>query len=260
MSMRRLFIIRKDLNMKPGKLGAMLAHCAEAYWTNMIRKNVSPWKKDNELGQQFSYVCNLELPIDIVDEYVFGIFTKTICECKNLTDLKKVENVIKEINECLPVDCQLKYGIDYGYINDKCLTDLTPENPDGTTTVGMWFRPLPDQIAHKLSKKYKLYGAFDKTDNIRKTIVYSVRCTRSWCEGEETFVEARYASLEEAKKHLNHLFEKLSKSEEYSDVRWNSFGGFNCQYGLFKYDNTETFEIDEEEIEIKEKFDVEGEG
>ena len=254
MSMRRLIIVRKDLNLKPGKLAAMVGHLCEAYWTNMIRKNVSPWKKENGLVQQLCYVCNLELPIDITDEYVFGMFTKTICEAKNLNQLKKVEEYVKELNSSLPKEKQLSYGVDYGYINDKCLTDLTPENPDGTTTIGVWFRPLPDFLAQKISKKYKLYGAFDKTDNIRKTIVYSVRCTRIWCEGEDTFVVVRYASLEEAKKHLNHLFEELSKSDKYSDVKWNSYGGFDCKYNLFKYDNTETYEVDEEEIEIKEKF------
>lgn len=53
-------------------------------------------------------------------------------------------------------------GVDYDYINDNCLTDLTPENPDGTCTIGMWFAPLEDDIAHQISKKFKLYGAFDK--------------------------------------------------------------------------------------------------
>ena len=37
------------------------------------------------------------------------------------------------------------------------LTELTPENEDGTTLVGIWFKPLEDEIAHKISKKYHLY-------------------------------------------------------------------------------------------------------
>ena len=36
MGMRRLFIIRKDLHLSAGKLGAMVAHCAEGYWIGMI--------------------------------------------------------------------------------------------------------------------------------------------------------------------------------------------------------------------------------
>ena len=35
--MRRVFVIRKDLHLKPGKMGAMLAHLAEAYWTNLMK-------------------------------------------------------------------------------------------------------------------------------------------------------------------------------------------------------------------------------
>ena len=34
---RRLFIIRKDLELSPGKLAAQVAHCAEAYWLKLIR-------------------------------------------------------------------------------------------------------------------------------------------------------------------------------------------------------------------------------
>ena len=47
--------------------------------------------------------------------------------------------------------------VDFGVINDCCLTELTPENEDGTCTVGIWFKPLDDEIAHKISKKYQLY-------------------------------------------------------------------------------------------------------
>lgn len=250
MSMRRLIIIRKDLNLKPGKLMAMSMHLAEAYWTNLI-KRVPPLAPapTEDGGNAPYYRMVLTIPRDVMDNYVFGIFTKTVCECKNLTDLKKVENVIKELNECLPVDCQLKYGIDYGYINDNCLTDLTPENPDGTTTVGMWFRPLPDEIAHKLSKKYKLYREKSK---IR---AYSVTCHSEWDEGEDDYTLANYTSEPEARKHLEHLFKKFSESKEYSNVKWNSCGGFTCKYNLFKYDNIETYGICENVIEVKDKFE-----
>ena len=35
--MRRIFIIRKDLHLKPGKLAAMIGHSAEAYFTNLLK-------------------------------------------------------------------------------------------------------------------------------------------------------------------------------------------------------------------------------
>jgi hypothetical protein len=89
------------------------------------------------------------LDTDIVEQYICGIFTKTICEARNLNQLKKAENIANELG--------LVKGSDYDYINDKCLTELTPENEDGTCTVGIWFKPLNDDVAHKISKKFPLY-------------------------------------------------------------------------------------------------------
>lgn len=192
--MRRLFIIRKDLHLKAGKLAAMIGHCCEAYWTNLLRSHAAFGElKDNEFislparetygngkvgpalykhptlyklskeafeagkdsfttleeNPRKTVSIKVEIPKDIWNDYVNGIFTKTICECRNLNQLKKAEE--------LALGSGLTEFIDYGYINDKCLTELTPENPDGTCTVGLWFRPLPDDIAHSISKKFKLY-------------------------------------------------------------------------------------------------------
>lgn len=48
-------------------------------------------------------------------------------------------------------------GVHYGLIYDKCLTELNPEEDDGTTLTGIWFCPLADDTAHYISKKYHLY-------------------------------------------------------------------------------------------------------
>ena len=188
--MRRLFIIRKDLHLSGGKLAAMVGHCCEAYWTNLLKSSIIvdnefvtlPAKQEYSGGKtgpalykhpelyrlskeafergEDSFVTlrenprksvsiSTEIPKDIWEKYVNGIFTKTICECRNLNQLKKAETLAKENG--------LIEWIDYGFINDNCLTELTPENEDGTCTIGIWFRPLPDEIAHKISKKFPLY-------------------------------------------------------------------------------------------------------
>ena len=194
--MRRVFVIRKDLHLKPGKMGAMLGHLCEAYWTNLMKSSIvidnefmtmPAWenygngkegpalykhpdlyrlsKEAYERGEKHfttlrenarkSVTVTMEIPKDIWEGYVNDIFTKTICEARNLNNLKtKIEPVVKELG--------LIEWVDWGYINDKCLTDLEPENEDGTTTIGAWFKPLPDEQAHLISKKFKLYGAFDK--------------------------------------------------------------------------------------------------
>ena len=189
--MRRVFVIRKDLHLKPGKLAAMVSHCAEAYWTNLMKSSIvidnefmtlPAWenygngkegpalykhpdlyrlsKEAYDRGEKHfttlrenprkSVTVTMEVPKSIWHDYVNGIFTKTICEARNLENMKKrVMPVVEELG--------LVEGVDYGYINDRCLTDLTPENEDGTCTVGMWFRPLPDEDAHRISKKFQLY-------------------------------------------------------------------------------------------------------
>jgi len=144
--MRRLFIIRKDLHLSSGKLAAMVGHCCEAYWTNLLKRCSKTDNSDIVFGTKN---ITVDIDADIWKEYVNGIFTKTICECRNKNQLMKAVEIAMEND--------LHEGEDYGFINDNCLTELTPENPDGTTTIGIWFKPMKDEMAHLISKKYKLY-------------------------------------------------------------------------------------------------------
>jgi PTH2 family peptidyl-tRNA hydrolase len=54
----------------------------------------------------------------------------------------------------------LKENVDYFIIKDRCLTELQPEEIDengiGRTITCIGFRPLPDDIARQLSRKYQL--------------------------------------------------------------------------------------------------------
>ena len=54
-------------------------------------------------------------------------------------------------------DLGLIEGKDFGLIYDNCLTELEPEEENGTTLTGIWFAPLPDEVAHSISKKFHLY-------------------------------------------------------------------------------------------------------
>ena len=143
--MRRLFIIRKDLNLAPGKLAAMVAHCAEGYWTRLICSHLQ--KTENGYSVQFS------LDREVVDGYLNDIFTKTVCEARNLNHLNKAKTIADEL--------ELVENSDYGFIDDCCKTDLVPEFVDengvGRCRVGIWFKPLDDEIAHTISKKFQLY-------------------------------------------------------------------------------------------------------
>lgn len=160
MGYRRLFIIRKDLNLSPGKLSAMLMHCVEAYYIRLI-KPVTPIEMNfNAIGLPVRevpadsddithYKSTVYIPKEEYEQYIDGNFVKTVCEAKNKNKLLKAKDIANDLG--------LIEGRDYGIIADCCFTELKPEEENGTTIVGIWFRPLPDDIAHTISKKYQLY-------------------------------------------------------------------------------------------------------
>jgi PTH2 family peptidyl-tRNA hydrolase len=143
--MRQLIIARKDLNMSAGKLSAQVSHASMAYFTNNIKKHLM------KVGEH--YEAFLSFDSDVVEDWILGAFTKTVCEAKNRNHLLKAINIANDLG--------LEEGKDFFLIKDNCLTELTPEEVDengvGRTLTCIGFKPLPDDIAHKISKKYQLY-------------------------------------------------------------------------------------------------------
>lgn len=137
--------------MSAGKLAAQVGHCAEAYWLKLIEKyfvseNKNPFLCDD--GKLYM-VSMMYIPDEMYCEYIDGAIVKTICEARNKNHLLKAKTMAEELG--------LVEGIDFGLVYDKCLTELTPEEEDGTTLTGIWFKPLEDEVAHQISKKYHLY-------------------------------------------------------------------------------------------------------
>ena len=52
-----------------------------------------------------------------MDDYINNSFVKTICEVRNLNHLLKAVSLAKDLG--------LTEDVDFGLINDKCLTELT---------------------------------------------------------------------------------------------------------------------------------------
>lgn len=144
--MRQILFARKDLNMSAGKLSAQIAHASIAFLTNAI-------KCGNKKEQENIVHIDLSLPKEIYEGWILGSFTKTVCEVKNRNQMQKVIALAEENG--------LKEGTDFFLIKDNCLTELKPEEIDengiGRTLTCIGFRPLPDEIAHKISKKFQLY-------------------------------------------------------------------------------------------------------
>ena len=106
-----------------------------------------------------SYECKFSIEKEVYEQWFAGIFTKTICEAKNRNQLMKAITMAEELG--------LTEGEDFFLIKDNCLTELEPEEVDengvGRTLTCIGFRPLPDEVAHKISRKYQLYSVCSTT-------------------------------------------------------------------------------------------------
>ena len=151
--MRQLIIARKDLNMSPGKLAAQVSHASMAFLSNMIRHGGIHEVLSMDTAETDHYVITMQMRPDIYNDWLCDIFTKTICEAKNRNQLMKAVTLAEEQG--------LKEGVDFFLIKDNCLTELEPEEVDengvGRTLTCIGFRPLPDDIAHQISRKFQLY-------------------------------------------------------------------------------------------------------
>lgn len=100
-----------------------------------------------------AYRTRFIIDAETYEEWFQGSFVKTVCEARNRNHLLKAIDMAKEFG--------LVEGVDFFLIKDNCLTELEPEEVDdkgvGRTLTCIGFRPLPDEVAHKISKKYQLY-------------------------------------------------------------------------------------------------------
>lgn len=147
--MRQLIIARKDLQMSPGKLAAQVAHASLAFLTTRMKGGATLFSN----AEKPYYETALFLDKDIYEQWICGIFTKTICEAKNRNQIMKAVTIAEELG--------LQEGKDFFLIKDCCLTELEPEEVDengvGRVLTCIGFKPLPDDVAHKISKKFQLY-------------------------------------------------------------------------------------------------------
>ena len=151
--MRQLIIARKDLQMSPGKLAAQCCHASLAFLTSKLRGKDKMLRATNAVTGEDGYVTEIFFNKDIYEEWIQGVFTKTVCEARNRNQLMKAVEIAKELG--------LQEGEYFFFIKDCCLTELNPEEVDengvGRTLTCIGFRPLPDELAHQISKKYQLY-------------------------------------------------------------------------------------------------------
>lgn len=91
--MRQLIIARKDLNMSPGKLAAQVSHASMAFLSNMIRNGGITRRPGINECEPDRLEIFIEMDPKIYDQWLCGIFTKTICEAKNRNQLTKAVTI-----------------------------------------------------------------------------------------------------------------------------------------------------------------------
>ena len=150
--MRQLIIARKDLNMSVGKLAAQVSHASMAFLTAPLR-NAKDDKNRIKRIEDSEYVFEIKMDAETYDDWVCGIFTKTRCEARNRNQLLKAKKMAEELG--------MEEGKDFFLIKDNCLTELEPEEVDENgverTLTCIGFMPLPDDVAHEISRKFQLY-------------------------------------------------------------------------------------------------------
>ena len=94
--MRQLIIARKDLQMSPGKLAAQCCHASIAFLTSRLRDRdaVTPITVSDD---QIGYVTKMVFTKELYDDWICGVFTKTICEARNRNHLMKAVEIAKEL-------------------------------------------------------------------------------------------------------------------------------------------------------------------
>ena len=138
------------MNYKLSRLAKAAFEKGEDHFTY---RKVEPGEIEGCENEIESYVSEINIDKDVYEQWFSGIFTKTICEAKNRNQLMKAVSMAETLG--------LKENKDFFLIKDNSLTELEPEEVDengvGRTLTCIGFRPLPDDIAHSISKKYQLF-------------------------------------------------------------------------------------------------------
>ena len=115
--------------------------------------NPYDFEKATKEDLQFHASTSFTMESDVYQDWFCGLETKTVCEAKNRNQLLKAKELAEGLN--------MKEGKDFFLIKDACLTELEPEETDekgnGWVLTCIGFRPLPDSVAHMISKKFQLY-------------------------------------------------------------------------------------------------------
>lgn len=90
---KQVIVVNKSLNMSPGKLGAMVAHWATAFFCEWFKRNVAI---SNEAYNDYTISPNARVGKELFAQWISGSFTKIVLEVENDAAMKEI---IKKAHE-----------------------------------------------------------------------------------------------------------------------------------------------------------------
>lgn len=143
-------IVRKDLNMSPGKLAAQACH--SSLGVLLEKKFYKYYSCYGVQEDEYGYLVPKERQIEKVEiiddeatkEWLKGRFTKLVCYVKSKEKLLNIAKALDEDN------------IRYKLIWDACYTELQPEENNGTTLTCCGIKPLIRENVPKYLKRLQL--------------------------------------------------------------------------------------------------------
>lgn len=128
--MKRLYIIRNDIKIPVNKLLYYMADCDEVYWLKELQREA-------HVNYYDDYNATINIHRDVFEEYIKGFPKKTIRKAKNEAHLLKAKEKAVKIGLCEDID----FGLVYDKKNKNCV-------------IGIWFKPLHDEIVRELEADY----------------------------------------------------------------------------------------------------------
>lgn len=142
---KQVIIVRKDLEMSPGKLAAQVSHASMAFLKKQIIENVVDTTES-------PYKSIIKVSPEVFEHWMLGEYTKTVLRAKNKNQLLKAVTMAKELG--------MEEGKDFFVIKDNCHTELEPEEVDedgmGHTITCIGFVPMAEDKIDPIGRKYQL--------------------------------------------------------------------------------------------------------
>lgn len=133
---KQVLIVRKDLNMRKGKLAAQCCHASNAVLLDMILNNIV-WKEAHPDGwMKAGYIWkSSEL---CIKEWLTGSFTKICVSVNSKAELFEL------------YDKALSIGIPCSFIVDSGLTEFNNVKTETCIAIGPWWSDEIDKITGHL--------------------------------------------------------------------------------------------------------------